>query len=296
MWRMLKLCGRRRWDPAAVPRTARCSPRRDARCIDGLRYETTRHSARPLASQAYGSDGRGWDRTSDPPRVNSPGRGANGTPWVRNCCKTDDSVSSPWVGFPVVSRLYLPKTCQAPTRAMHGTTGPAVPPAFQPIWPMKRGKPGRSMTAWHVSRGWVAASLERVTRYARYDSEGRAARVSSVGEADGVCNLDCAYCFFLSKEILYPGSRFRMADDLLETYVRQLIEAHARVPEVQIARPGGEPTLMAGFLAPKALRRSRRRCRRRSRSRCLRSRGRAVSYGGATARSRHRVMGCAGRG
>ena len=24
-----------------------------------------------------------------------------------------------------------------------------------------------------------------------------------------VCNLDCTYCFFLSKEMLYPGSRFR---------------------------------------------------------------------------------------
>ncbi len=59
-----------------------------------------------------------------------------------------------------------------------------------------------------------------------------------------VCNLDCAYCFFLSKEMLYPGSRFRMADDLLETYLRQLIEAHARVPEVMIAWQGGEPTLM----------------------------------------------------
>ena len=59
-----------------------------------------------------------------------------------------------------------------------------------------------------------------------------------------VCNLDCAYCFFLSKEMLYPGSSFRMADDLLETYIRQLIEAHARVPEVMIAWQGGEPTLM----------------------------------------------------
>ena len=28
------------------------------------------------------------------------------------------------------------------------------------------------------------------------------------------CNLDCEYCFFLSKEMLYPGSRFRMAQDL----------------------------------------------------------------------------------
>lgn len=58
-----------------------------------------------------------------------------------------------------------------------------------------------------------------------------------------VCNLDCSYCFFLSKEMLYPGSRFRMADDLLEIYIRQLIEAH-RVPEVQLAWQGGEPTLM----------------------------------------------------
>jgi uncharacterized protein len=59
-----------------------------------------------------------------------------------------------------------------------------------------------------------------------------------------VCNLDCAYCFFLSKEMLYPGSRFRMADELLETYLRQLIESHARVPEVTVAWQGGEPTLM----------------------------------------------------
>jgi uncharacterized protein len=59
-----------------------------------------------------------------------------------------------------------------------------------------------------------------------------------------VCNLDCAYCFFLSKEMLYPGSRFRMAEDLLEIYLRQLIEAHARVSEVTIAWQGGEPTLM----------------------------------------------------
>jgi serine-type anaerobic sulfatase-maturating enzyme len=59
-----------------------------------------------------------------------------------------------------------------------------------------------------------------------------------------VCNLDCSYCFFLSKEMLYPGSRFRMADELLEEYLRQLIEAHKHVPEVTIAWQGGEPTMM----------------------------------------------------
>jgi serine-type anaerobic sulfatase-maturating enzyme len=58
-----------------------------------------------------------------------------------------------------------------------------------------------------------------------------------------VCNLDCSYCFFLSKEALYPGSSFRMADDVHELYIRQLLEAH-RTPVVTIAWQGGEPTLM----------------------------------------------------
>jgi uncharacterized protein len=58
-----------------------------------------------------------------------------------------------------------------------------------------------------------------------------------------ICNLDCAYCFFLAKELLYPGSRFRMADEQLENYIRQLIESH-QTPEVTIAWQGGEPTLM----------------------------------------------------
>jgi uncharacterized protein len=58
-----------------------------------------------------------------------------------------------------------------------------------------------------------------------------------------ICNLDCEYCFFLAKEELYPGDRFRMSDELLETYIVQLLEAH-ETPEVTIAWQGGEPTLM----------------------------------------------------
>ena len=57
------------------------------------------------------------------------------------------------------------------------------------------------------------------------------------------CNLDCKYCFFLSKELLYPDSRFRMTDEVLEAYIRELLEAHQE-PEVTIAWQGGEPTLM----------------------------------------------------
>ncbi len=58
-----------------------------------------------------------------------------------------------------------------------------------------------------------------------------------------ICNLDCTYCYFLAKEMMYPGSRFRMADDLLEEYTKQYIAAQ-QVPEVTFAWQGGEPTLM----------------------------------------------------
>ncbi len=57
------------------------------------------------------------------------------------------------------------------------------------------------------------------------------------------CNLNCEYCFFLKKEKLYPGSDFRMSDEVHEAYIRQLFEAH-RVPRVTVAWQGGEPTLM----------------------------------------------------
>jgi uncharacterized protein len=57
------------------------------------------------------------------------------------------------------------------------------------------------------------------------------------------CNLACAYCFFLDKELLYPDSRFRMSDEVLETYIQQLIEAHGG-NQVTVAWQGGEPTLM----------------------------------------------------
>ena len=57
------------------------------------------------------------------------------------------------------------------------------------------------------------------------------------------CNLNCDYCFYLKKESLYPGSRFRMSDEVLEAYLSQLIAAH-RTDTVAVAWQGGEPTLM----------------------------------------------------
>nr|MCU0299727.1 radical SAM protein [Candidatus Nanopelagicales bacterium] len=59
-----------------------------------------------------------------------------------------------------------------------------------------------------------------------------------------ICNLDCDYCFFLSKELLYPDSGFRMDPATHEAYIQQLLAAHSDAAEVVVAFQGGEPTLM----------------------------------------------------
>jgi uncharacterized protein len=66
------------------------------------------------------------------------------------------------------------------------------------------------------------------------------------------CNLACSYCFFLDKELLYPGSKFRMSEETLEAYIQQLIETH-RSSEVTVAWQGGEPTLMGVDFYRKAI-------------------------------------------
>jgi uncharacterized protein len=75
-------------------------------------------------------------------------------------------------------------------------------------------------------------------------TEAQPPRIHVLAKPTGAaCNLACAYCFFLDKELLYPDSRFRMSDEVLEAYIRQLIEAH-RSNQVTVAWQGGEPTLM----------------------------------------------------
>ncbi|HEV2247962.1 MAG TPA: anaerobic sulfatase-maturation protein [Terriglobia bacterium] len=62
-----------------------------------------------------------------------------------------------------------------------------------------------------------------------------------------ICNLDCKYCFYLEKENLYPAQRdvtgWAMPNDVLESYIRQYIEAQS-LPAVSFAWQGGEPTLL----------------------------------------------------
>jgi uncharacterized protein len=58
------------------------------------------------------------------------------------------------------------------------------------------------------------------------------------------CNLDCGYCYYLSKEHLANGpGAGRMSDETLELFVKQYIDG-VTGPEVVFSWQGGEPTLL----------------------------------------------------
>lgn len=69
-----------------------------------------------------------------------------------------------------------------------------------------------------------------------------------VKPAGALCNLDCPYCFYLHKTDLLAHERnARIDDSLLETHIRQYIEAQTG-DEVIFSWQGGEPTVMGlGF-------------------------------------------------
>ena len=59
-----------------------------------------------------------------------------------------------------------------------------------------------------------------------------------------LCNLGCHYCYYLTKQRLYPDERsFRMSEDVLEVYIAQHIEA---CPDLVISFSwhGGEPCVL----------------------------------------------------
>ena len=64
-----------------------------------------------------------------------------------------------------------------------------------------------------------------------------------VKPAGSLCNLDCAYCYYLDKADIYGGREPRMSLEMLETFVREYISSND-VPEVQFNWHGGEPLLM----------------------------------------------------
>jgi uncharacterized protein len=58
------------------------------------------------------------------------------------------------------------------------------------------------------------------------------------------CNLDCSYCYYLSKEqLLGKPENWRISDELLEEFIRQYFASHNN-KEVIFSWQGGEPTLL----------------------------------------------------
>ena len=72
---------------------------------------------------------------------------------------------------------------------------------------------------------------------------GPVAFSTMIKPAGSSCNLDCHYCYYLDKAKQYGGHQVVMSDELLESYIRQYIEAND-VDVVQFNWHGGEPLLL----------------------------------------------------
>ena len=81
-----------------------------------------------------------------------------------------------------------------------------------------------------AGRGERAAGVERSLH----------TTIKPVGSA---CNLDCAYCYYLSKEELLSQKSRRIKDDVLERFIVDYIASQDAV-EIAFTWHGGEPTLM----------------------------------------------------
>ena len=70
--------------------------------------------------------------------------------------------------------------------------------------------------------------------------------------AGSLCNLDCNYCYYLDKSAIYGGREPVMSEQMLETLVREYIQAN-EVPEVTFNWHGGEPLVLGIDFYRKAL-------------------------------------------
>jgi uncharacterized protein len=93
----------------------------------------------------------------------------------------------------------------------------------------------------HISPAAVQAYLDA----AKGKSSDRAVRSlhTTIKPIGSLCNLDCAYCYYLSKEELLAQKSRRMHDDVLERFVIDYIAAQD-AEEIAFTWHGGEPTLM----------------------------------------------------
>lgn len=86
--------------------------------------------------------------------------------------------------------------------------------------------------------------MNEVIRDKGVELVGRELSFTVVAKPTGArCNIDCKYCFFLSKSLLYPDSNQHMSEDQLEEYVRAFLNSQPDGP-ITLVWQGGEPTLM----------------------------------------------------
>lgn len=59
-----------------------------------------------------------------------------------------------------------------------------------------------------------------------------------------VCNLNCEYCFYLEKQVLFgAGEKYRMSDEVLSAFITKYVKSQP-TPVVEFVWQGGEPTLL----------------------------------------------------
>jgi len=59
-----------------------------------------------------------------------------------------------------------------------------------------------------------------------------------------ICNLNCDYCFYLEKQVLFgTDEKYRMSDKILSSFITNYITSQP-TPIVEFVWQGGEPTLL----------------------------------------------------
>jgi uncharacterized protein len=59
-----------------------------------------------------------------------------------------------------------------------------------------------------------------------------------------MCNLNCEYCFYLEKQVLFgAGEKYRMSDKILSAFITKYVKSQP-TPVVEFVWQGGEPTLL----------------------------------------------------
>lgn len=106
----------------------------------------------------------------------------------------------------------------------------------------RRGK-GRTRERGDAVNADASPLLRGDSRAPRRPTRRQPVAMSVIAKPTGAaCNLDCQYCFFLSKELLYNAPRQSMTEETLDAYVTAFLDASPD-GEVTMLWQGGEPTL-----------------------------------------------------